>query len=64
MSWFGGKIQGDLKDFLEKLRKKLLTSVIESDIITKLSERTTSSVERLKKLKKSFGKPLDKAAAK
>ena len=59
-----GKIQGDLKDFLEKLRKKLLTSVIESDIITKLSERTTSSVEGLKKLEKSFAKPLDKAAAK
>ena len=41
-----------------------MTSVIESDIITKLSERATSSVEGLKKLEKSFAKPLDKAAAK
>ena len=59
-----GKIQGNLEDFLEKLRKKVLTSVIESDILTKLSERATSSVEGPKKLEKSFGKPLDKAAAK
>ena len=41
-----------------------MTSVIESGILTKLSERATSSVEGPKKLKKSFGKPLDKAAAK
>ena len=59
-----GKIQGDLEDFLEKLRKKVLTNGQQSGILTKLSERTTSSVEGLKKLEKSFAKPLDKAAAK
>ena len=37
-----------------KTLKKVLTSVIESDILTKLSERTTSSVEGLKKLEKKF----------
>ena len=47
-----------------KTSKKLLTSVIESGILAKLSERATSSVEGPKKLKKSFAKPLDKAAAK
>ena len=36
----------------------------EYGILTKLSARATSSVEGLKKLEKSFAKPLDKAAAK
>ena len=44
--------------------KKVLTKWRRSDIITKLSARATSSVERLKKLKKSFAKPLDKPATK
>ena len=41
-----------------------MTSVIESGILTKLSERATSSVEGLKKLEKKFEKPLDKPATK
>ena len=47
-----------------KKGKKELTKWRRSDIITKLSARATSSVERLKKLKKSFAKPLDKPATK
>ena len=49
---------------LEKSEKKVLTKEVESGILTKLSERATSSAKRLKKLKKSFTKPLDKAAVK
>ena len=41
-----------------------MTNDEEYGILTKLSARATSSVERLKKLKKSFGKPLDKPATK
>ena len=41
-----------------------MTREVENGILTKLSERTTSSVEGPKKLEKSFAKPLDKAAAK
>ena len=47
-----------------KTSEKVLTNGRQSDIITKLSERATSSVEGWKKLEKSFAKPLDKAAAK
>ena len=47
-----------------KKERKGLTNDEEYGILTKLSERATSSVEGPKKLKKSFAKPLDKAAAK
>ena len=61
---FGGEDSGGFGRFFRKTLKKVLTSVIESGILTKLSERATSSVEGPKKLEKSFAKPLDKAAAK
>ena len=47
-----------------KKERKGLTNDEEYGILTKLSERATSSVEGPKKLEKSFAKPLDKAAAK
>ena len=61
---FGGKDSEGFGRFFRKTSEKVLTSVIESGILTKLSERATSSVEGPKKLEKSFAKPLDKAAAK
>ena len=52
----------------EKSEKKVLTKWRRSDIITKLSGRWSNDFvklkSRLKKLKKSLEKPLDKAAAK
>ena len=42
---------------LEKSEKKVLTKRKRSDIITKLSARATSSVERLKKSKKVLKTP-------
>ena len=53
-----------MRNKFRKTSEKVLTRDAESDILTKLSERATSSVEGPKKLKKSFAKPLDKAAAK
>ena len=60
MMKFDERIAEDLEEFLEKSRKKVLTKWRRSDIITKLSARATSSVERLKKLKKVLENPLTK----
>ena len=48
----------------EKSEKKVLTKREGSDIIIKLSGERKVQTKRLKKLEKSFAKPLDKAAAK